>query len=430
MALAELCRRGLLLPERLASYVKILDKALIYDVNRGNHTVGSHVRDAACYAVWSFARAYSPEIMKPHVHTLSTKLIIVSLFDREVNCRRAASATFQECVGRQGNFPHGIEILTEADYFTLSHRTNAYLNVSTFVGQFPEYLESMLEHLAFVKLQHPDVSIRVLASQALSVLSVFNPKLVVEKILIPLTAKCLSKALHIRHGAILGVSEIIVGLSGNSVSNRKETLEKAWISLSLKERKIIKDSENQAKFQALFEKTSSTNHLESVLPEGSETLNNVIEIIEKVEKERLYKGKGGEIMRGGVCHLIHAISISRLKLGDAVLHSLVKPLVENLKHPNPEIQDEAAKAFKTYCAAYLDHGSPLLDAKSPIIVDLSKLFEPSMHDLNIAITRGYNIAFGVMTQALLLFFENKVIETVLANCVPKDKENDDAETRK
>jgi hypothetical protein len=102
-------------------------------------------------------------------------------------------------------------------------------------------------------------------------------------------------------------------------------------------------------------------------------------------------------MRGGVCHLIHAISTSQLKLGDAVLHQLVKTLVENFKHPNPEIQDEAAKAFKTYCAAYFNHGSPLLDAKSPIIVDLQKLFEPSMHDLNIAITRGYNMAFGVMT---------------------------------
>lgn len=153
-----------MLPERLASYVKVLEKALLYDVNRGNHTVGANVRDAACYVVWSFARAYSPDIMKPHVHTLSTKLIIVSLFDREINCRRAASATFQECVGRQGNFPYGIEILTEADYFTLSNRVNAYLNVSCFVGQFPEYLESMLEHLAFEKLQHCDVAIRVLAS--------------------------------------------------------------------------------------------------------------------------------------------------------------------------------------------------------------------------------------------------------------------------
>jgi len=56
----------------------------------------------------------------------------------------------------------------------------------------------------------------MLAAQALSVLSVFNPKLVVEKILAPLTEKCLSKALHIRHGAILGVSEIVIGLGGNS----------------------------------------------------------------------------------------------------------------------------------------------------------------------------------------------------------------------
>lgn len=164
LALAELCRRGLLLPERIATFVPILDKALIYDINKGTHSVGAHVRDAACYVVWSFARAYPPHIMKPYVHTLSTKLIVESLFDREVNCRRAASATFQECVGRQGTFPHGIEILTEADYFTLSNRVNAYLNVSCFVAQFSEYFPSMMEHLAFIKLRHWEPAIRQLAA--------------------------------------------------------------------------------------------------------------------------------------------------------------------------------------------------------------------------------------------------------------------------
>ena len=59
LALAELCRRGLLLPARLDSVVPILEKALLLDINRGNHTVGSHVRDSACYVVWSFARAYN-----------------------------------------------------------------------------------------------------------------------------------------------------------------------------------------------------------------------------------------------------------------------------------------------------------------------------------------------------------------------------------
>ena len=42
---------------------------------------------------------------------------------KQVNCRRAASAAYQESVGRQGNVPHGIDILTAADYFTLSSRT-------------------------------------------------------------------------------------------------------------------------------------------------------------------------------------------------------------------------------------------------------------------------------------------------------------------
>jgi tubulin-specific chaperone D len=92
--LAELCRRGLLLPARLKQFIPVLEKALIYDINLGNHSVGTHVRDAACYVVWSFARAYSPEIMKPHVEMLSTRLIVEALFDREVNCRRAASATY------------------------------------------------------------------------------------------------------------------------------------------------------------------------------------------------------------------------------------------------------------------------------------------------------------------------------------------------
>ena len=94
LAMAELCRRGLLLPERLNQCMPVLAKALVYDINKGTHSTGSHVRDAACYVVWSFARAYSPDIMRPHVLALSQSLIIVSLFDREINCRRAASATF------------------------------------------------------------------------------------------------------------------------------------------------------------------------------------------------------------------------------------------------------------------------------------------------------------------------------------------------
>ena len=54
---------------------------------------------------------------------LSSSLLVVACYDREVNCRRAASAAFQEAVGRLGNFPHGMEIITVADYFAVGNIT-------------------------------------------------------------------------------------------------------------------------------------------------------------------------------------------------------------------------------------------------------------------------------------------------------------------
>jgi hypothetical protein len=75
------------------------------------------------------------------------------LFDREVNVRRAASSTFQEMVGRCPNvIPHGIQILSESDYFALALRHNAYLKVSPFVAGFAEYYAPLLDHLAFTKV--------------------------------------------------------------------------------------------------------------------------------------------------------------------------------------------------------------------------------------------------------------------------------------
>jgi len=35
-------------------------------------------------------------------------------------------------------------------------------------------------------------------------------------------------------------------------------------------------------------------------------------LVDQIEKKRLYRGKGGDIMRGGVCHLIHALGTARV----------------------------------------------------------------------------------------------------------------------
>mmetsp|Transcript_38820 Transcript_38820/g.128533 ORF Transcript_38820/g.128533 Transcript_38820/m.128533 type:complete len:122 (-) Transcript_38820:72-437(-) len=110
--------------------------------------------------------------MAPHVAQLAQSLLVVVTFDREVNVRRAASAAFQENVGRQGSFPHGIEIVTRADYFALGSRPNAYLRVAPFLASLEEYRPMLLRHLLEVKSRHWDESVRLLAAQAASSASV------------------------------------------------------------------------------------------------------------------------------------------------------------------------------------------------------------------------------------------------------------------
>eukprot|EP00961_Rhodomonas_salina_P212467 2869430-Rhodomonas_salina.2 len=65
------------------------------DVRLGSASVGAHVRDAACYVCWAFARAYAPAVMAPYVPVMAPGLLTLALLDREVNCRRAACAAFQ-----------------------------------------------------------------------------------------------------------------------------------------------------------------------------------------------------------------------------------------------------------------------------------------------------------------------------------------------
>lgn len=52
---------------RLLAVVPLIVKSLTYEEKRGACSVGSNVRDAACYVCWSFARAYEPKELKPFV---------------------------------------------------------------------------------------------------------------------------------------------------------------------------------------------------------------------------------------------------------------------------------------------------------------------------------------------------------------------------
>ena len=212
LALAELSRRGLLLPVRLPDAVPHVASALAYDVRRGPHSVGAHVRDAASYVCWAFARAYAPDVLAPHADALAPSLLIAACFDREVNCRRAASAAFQESVGRLGAFPHGIDIIQVADYFSLGSRTKAYTVVADHICGYDEYRRRMLNHLCDVKLIHWERATRELAARTISIIGRRDPEWIREVALPVLLDRSLSTNLEARHGACVGAAEALLAL--------------------------------------------------------------------------------------------------------------------------------------------------------------------------------------------------------------------------
>uniref|UniRef100_A0A0N5BIV8 Tubulin-specific chaperone D n=1 Tax=Strongyloides papillosus TaxID=174720 RepID=A0A0N5BIV8_STREA len=154
LALAEMTYRGFLLPDRLSDMIDILEKAIVWEEADGIIKQDEAVRDAATFISWAIARTYSPDLLKPFVHRLATRLVTVSLFDKELNIRRAASAAFQENVGRQGYFPSGIDIIHIIDYTSVSRLSVCYNELCVKVAKYEEYLKPMLDHLVEFKVGH------------------------------------------------------------------------------------------------------------------------------------------------------------------------------------------------------------------------------------------------------------------------------------
>ncbi|XP_045630834.1 tubulin-specific chaperone D isoform X3 [Ursus americanus] len=320
LALAELGRRGLLLPSRLEDVVPVILKALTYEEKRGSCSVGTNVRDAACYVCWAFARAYEPQELQPFVAAISSALVIATVFDRNINCRRAASAAFQENVGRQGTFPHGIDILTAADYFAVGNRANCFLVISMFIAGFPEYTQPMIDHLVTMKISHWDGVIRELSAKALHNLAQRAPEYSAAHVLPRLLSMTRSLDLHTRHGAVLACAEVTRGL----------------YRLAVQEDRPVADYLDEAAVQGL-------KHIHQELYD-----------------RQLYRGLGGELMRQAVCVLIENLSLSKMPFrGDVVIDGwqwLINDTLRNLhlisSHSRQQIKEAAVLALAALCSEY------------------------------------------------------------------------------
>lgn len=110
-------------------------------------SVGSNVRDAACFGIWALARRYTtdelqavaidpPNLDYDHsqfstVQSIATELVISASLDPERNIRRGCSAALQELIGRHPDIiAEGIPLVQTVDYHAVPLRSNATLHVA------------------------------------------------------------------------------------------------------------------------------------------------------------------------------------------------------------------------------------------------------------------------------------------------------------
>ncbi|KAJ3414764.1 hypothetical protein HDV05_006103 [Chytridiales sp. JEL 0842] len=389
LAIAELARRGLLMPDRLKEVVPWISLGLLFDLKRGSHSVGAHVRDASCYVCWSFARAYDPTVLLPHIPYLARRLVVSSALDREVNVRRAASAAFQEAVGRLGGdscVPHGIEIIPIADYFSLGNRNAAVLDVAISIAQFKEYRYDIINHIVTVMTMHWDKVIRSLASKALYKLASLDLDYLLKSSLPKLIPRASSTDLNTRTGSILAIGEICLAWSTIRRGDGVRGDSAAWYT-----------------------------------DEELETLIKPISNIVPLYPPHLLETFGSDLTRIALCHLVSCVAQSdwplNLETSPVPLSTttpshlkswwtLVHSSLERREEPVQESGAVACASLSTFCWSSQSSHLPLAQFAQSILDGLAPNRNP-------VVRRGYAMAVGKLGKGMTGVYAEALVRPLI-----------------
>ncbi|KAF8380470.1 hypothetical protein HHK36_027956 [Tetracentron sinense] len=155
-----------------------------------------------------------------------------------------------------------------------------------------------------------------------------------------------------------------------------------------------------------------------------EKQKSVAGIVPAIEKARLYRGKGGEIMRSALSRFINCISLARVFLPEKIKRSFLDTLNENMRHPNAQIQSSAVEALNHFVPAYL------VTTGNGGTYDMTSKYLELLTDPNVAARRGSALAIGVLPFEVLAKRWKIVLLKLCNSCIIEDKPDDrDAEAR-
>jgi tubulin-specific chaperone D len=153
-------------PESLSEILSALLIGLSFERrSTSGSSVGTNIRDAACFGIWALARRYmTPELQKvsipsayalnqdgsSHVipsviQVLAIELVVSASLDPAGNIRRGASAALQELIGRHPDtVAEGIAVVQVVDYHAVALRSRAMLEVAPKAASLSKYYQDAL----------------------------------------------------------------------------------------------------------------------------------------------------------------------------------------------------------------------------------------------------------------------------------------------
>jgi hypothetical protein len=164
-------------------------------------SIGTNVRDSACFGVWALSRRYATSDLLEietasirackHKSTLSVpqalaiELLTAACFDPAGNIRRGSSAALQELIGRHPNtIETGISLVQVVDFHAVGLRQRAMCDVAIKAGNlYPLYWEALFDNLlGWRGTGSLDTDSRLFSAKAIGLLSRTQPADVVQRL--------------------------------------------------------------------------------------------------------------------------------------------------------------------------------------------------------------------------------------------------------
>ena len=243
LTLAHLLYRRCPTTDQLPAVLKALVAGMSFEQRSPTGvSVGTGVRDAACFGLWAVSRRYTTsELMQVEVRSfaysalsasqqqpehimqaIACHLVASGCLDPSGNIRRGSSAALQELIGRHPDtIEQAISLVQVVDYHAVARRSRAVLEVAVAAAGLSPLYHSALEDALYGwrGIQASDAESRRVAANAIgkfcrlsSSSSMIATTDRVKKSLQGLPAKGSGAILELRHGLILTLSHTIVPL--------------------------------------------------------------------------------------------------------------------------------------------------------------------------------------------------------------------------